>query len=411
MITENDVKLFINQHHYDIRISKNGRWIDQKCTMDVVSAIADFIYNYYINTQKNEFSSRDIWYSSYAKENVENVFKKPNPKNDKSKNEYDKFFQQPMEMLANAGVLQKSKKGNMNIYKIQRIDILEYIALREKNALNFIKLYVEKVIEDSGIKNIFDDFFEKQDSISFSKLKFEFYQFIITHTKINGKTECNRIFTKVLNPLAYFKNLKGTERGYISKHIITLDMLVYNRLNFRDILSNKPKNITRKEHEPNKDEQNREEAYRQYQMKKAINFLKLFNAQYRNSKTEHLDGIHEQDTATQMHHIFPQAAYPEIAALIENLIALTPTQHLSYAHPENNTHEIDEQYQYLLLLSKSARIEENLLGKVGNEPIYNFNDFITVLQVGFKDNSVCEIENMNFKQVMNAINLHYNSIK
>ena len=279
MITENDVKLFINQHHYDIRVSKNGRWIDQKCTMDVVSAIADFIYNYYIDTRKIEFSSRDIWYSSYAKENVESVFKKPEVEKKESKNEYDKFFQQPMEMLANSGVLQKSKKGNMNIYKIQHIDILEYIALREKNALNFIKLYVEKVIEDSGIKNIFDDFFEQQDSISYNKLKSEFTRFTIEHTKINKIKECGRIFTKVLNPLAYFRNAKGTERGRISKHIITLDMLVYNRLNFRDILSNKPKNITRKEHEPNKDEQNREEAYRQYQMKKAINFLKLFNAQ------------------------------------------------------------------------------------------------------------------------------------
>ena len=154
-----------------------------------------------------------------------------------------------------------------------------------------------------------------------------------------------------------------------------------------------------------------EEAYRQYQIKKASNFLRLFNEQYRNSKTEHLDGIHERDTATQMHHIFPQADYPEIAALIENLIALTPTQHLSYAHPENNTHEIDEQYQHLLLLSKSARIEENLLGKVGDVAIYNFDDFITVLQIGFNDNSVCEIENMNFKQVNNAINFHYNSIR
>lgn len=411
MITENDVKFFLNQHNYDVRISKNGRWIDQKCTMDVTSAIADFIYNYYIDTQKTEFSSRDIWYSPYAKENVESVFKKPNLEDDKSKNEYDKFFQQPMEMLANAGVLQKSKKGNMNIYTIKHLDILEYIALREKNALNFIKLYVEKVIKDSGLENVFDIFFNQQNKENFQRLKSAFSQFIIAHTKINGTTECNRIFTKVLNPLAYFKNSKGTEKGRISKDIITLDVLMYNRPNFRDILSHKPKNITRKEYEPNKKEKDLEEAYRQYQIKKASNFLRLFNEQYRNSKTEHLDGIHERDTATQMHHIFPQADYPEIAALIENLIALTPTQHLSYAHPENNTHEIDEQYQHLLLLSKSARIEENLLGKVGDEAIYNFDDFITVLQIGFNDNSVCEIENMNFKQVNNAINFHYNSIR
>ena len=57
-----------------------------------------------------------------------------------------------------------------------------------------------------------------------------------------------------------------------------------------------------------------------------------------------------------MHHIFPEADYPEIGSYLENIIALTPTQHLNYAHPNGHTQEIDEQYQHLLLLAKADRI-------------------------------------------------------
>ena len=37
---------FLNKYNYDIRQSKNARWIDQKCTPDVISIIADCILEY-----------------------------------------------------------------------------------------------------------------------------------------------------------------------------------------------------------------------------------------------------------------------------------------------------------------------------------------------------------------------------
>lgn len=39
LVTKMDSKTiqkFLNNHDYDIRKTHNGRWIDQKCTMDVV---------------------------------------------------------------------------------------------------------------------------------------------------------------------------------------------------------------------------------------------------------------------------------------------------------------------------------------------------------------------------------------
>ena len=46
MLTQQDIIDFCNKYDYDIRKSGNGRWIDQKCAADVVTVIADCIYNY-----------------------------------------------------------------------------------------------------------------------------------------------------------------------------------------------------------------------------------------------------------------------------------------------------------------------------------------------------------------------------
>ena len=91
---------------------------------------------------------------------------------------------------------------------------------------------------------------------------------------------------------------------------------------------------------------------------------------------------------------------------MENLIALTPTQHLSYAHPNGRTTEIDNIYQHLLLLSKADRIKENL-NSVTVEHIYEFSNFLHVLNVGFDDDDVLDIADMDFATVVNAINTHY----
>lgn len=405
MLTNNDIINFINQNCYDIRISNNGRWIDQKCTADVLTVIADCIYNYYLNNQnKKEFTTIDIWHSDYAKENVVEIFKKPDVDSKQVTNEYDKFFQQPMELFSASKILNKRKNGNKNIYSISNIKILEYIALREKNAIFFLKEYITKTLKDSGIYYLFENFFNNQNKINYSKMKKGFSNFTVNNTAINGEVECNRIFIKVLNPLAYYNNALGTEHGHLSKHSITYDKLMYNRNNFRDINVEKPKGISRKEY---MQQQNivTNEAYYKYQSVKAKHYLKLFNSRYRNNKSEHYDEL-DNGIATQIHHIFPENQYPEICYYLENLIALTPTQHLTKAHPNNNTKEICETYQQLLLLSKIERIKENLLNN-NVEKIYEFSKLLFVLHIGFECDEILKIENMNFDDVFNAINLHY----
>lgn len=370
MLTQQAIIDFCNQYDYDIRKSGNGRWIDQKCAADVVTVVADCIYNYALQDEDGIFTSTEIWHYDYTVENVEAIFKKPGVENEAARSEYDKFFQQPMEMLANANVLKKTKRGNRNFYQVNNLEVLEYIALRERNALFFLKTYIEKVLRDSGIYADFEAFFRTQTKDAYQHVKEVFSSFIIRNTKINGTVECNRIFIKVLNPLAYFNNSCGTEKGRLSEQIITYDMLMYNRNNFRDVYADKPKGVTQKEYATaHPVEVN--EAYYHYQSAKAKRFLRLFNDQNRGGQTEHLETAHMRDKAIHMHHIFPEAIYPEICYYLENIIALTPTQHLNYAHPNGHTQEIDEQYQHLLLLSKADRIHENLTD-VAAEKIYEF---------------------------------------
>ena len=408
MITQEYIVNFCSGINYDIRLNHNGRWIDQKCAADVVTVIADCILNFALEHTNEFFTTKDVWHYSYTVENVEAVFRKPGVESEAAKNEYDKFFQQPMELLANAGVLVKEKRGSRNFYCVEDYDVLEYISVRERNALFFLKTYIEKVLKDSGIYHVFDHFFQYQTKITYEEMKETFSNFIIANTPINGRVECNRIFIKVLNPLAYYNHSCGTESGRMSQNPITYDMLMYNRNNFRDVYSSKPKGITRKEYALAHPIVVNEAFYR-YQSSKAKRFLRLFNDSIRSGLTEHLDGIHIYDSAVHIHHIFPEADFPEICFYLENLIALTPTQHLSYAHPNGRTQEIDEQYQHLLLLSKADRIKENILSETV-ETIYDFSNFIYVLNVGFDDDSVNEINDMDFIAVMNAINVHYSQI-
>lgn len=405
MLTRQSIIDFCNLYNYDIRKSKNGRWIDQKCAADVVTVVADCIYNYASHDEGGVFTSMEIWHDKYTIENVEAIFKKPGVENEAARSEYDKFFQQPMEMLANANVLKKTKQGNRNFYQVNNLEVLEYIALSERNALFFLQTYIEKVLRDSGIYAAFDTFFRKQTKDAYQRVKEKFSSFIIRNTKINGVVECNRIFIKVLNPLAFFNNSRGTEKGRLSEQIITYDMLMYNRNNFRDVYADKPKGTTRKEYATTHPVEVNE-AFYHYQSTKARKFLRLFNDENRGGQTEHLEPTHMRDKATQIHHIFPEASYPEICYCLENLIALTPTQHWNSAHSNGHTQEIDEQYQQLLLLSKADRIRENLTDDTA-EKIYEFSNFLFVLSVGFDRDDVLEIADMDFGSVINAINVHY----
>ena len=160
-MTEREIIEFLSTKNYDIRITHNARWIDQKCTPDVLCIVADCILNY-IDTQGNlDFTSKDIWFSDYTIQNVHDIFRKVQVDSSSASNEYDKFFGRPIKLFAYAGILEEEKFGRENKYRLINRSLLEYLSLRERNALQFLIKYIGKVVEDSGLTIVFNEFFEQ----------------------------------------------------------------------------------------------------------------------------------------------------------------------------------------------------------------------------------------------------------
>lgn len=408
MMTQQELEVFCNQHDYDLRKSGNGRWIDQKCTPDVVWSVSDFVLDY-IDNVRDVFTVKDIWQSDYAKETIAETYSKPGTDEKTAENEYDKVFSQPLCMLCYAGVIEDISNTKRHLYKVSNRDVLEYIARNDIYALRFLYCYIEKVLTDSGLIDVFNAFFDKQDKTHFNAMKQEFVDFYHEYTPIKKDYEPKRIFTKVLNPLAFKRGKKGTEGGRLSSDIIKKADMMYNCDNFRDVYRDKPKGVSRQEwlaQNPNID---RRDGYFEQMMSRSKKLLRELISNSRggiSELTQFVDGQDDMATATQMHHIFPKNEFPEIMHFVENLIALTPNQHFGYAHPNNNTQIIDIAAQKVLLIAKTNSIKENLTNPL-EEKIYEFSSLLFVLSTGWDDESVLEIGDNDVADVLHSINYHY----
>ncbi len=388
---------FLNQFDLDVRKSGDARFMDQKCTPDVVCFIADCIINL---DPQGEFVVQDIWDMPYFVKNASAIFGKPSPKNEKAKHEYDKFIQQPLRMLAYAHVLEMEKRGNVNHYRIANQELLDYISTKERNAYNFLYVYITKVLSDSNILRFFEKFKEECNKGTvtqhdYKELKEKYTRFIIGNTAINGEVEVYRIFTKVINVYSAENDIQGTEKGKLSKDIISFSDLMYNRKNWRDI--GKSKSLTRQE-AASAEEIRLQEAYDSYQVTKAMNLLRKIQIESE-VKDQFANG-----EATQVHHIFPKSMFPEIAHYLENLIKLTPTQHYTKAHPNNHTQTTNKDYQLVCLLAKSQNIEQSI--KTVGEKYYRRESFIYVINVGLDAELSIKL---SFADIRKQLRLLYNA--
>lgn len=265
------IKNYLNQFDLDIRKTGDARFMDQKCTPDVVCFIADCVVN--LVGVNQTFTVNDIWNSQYFIKNTRAIFNKPWATDRKARSEYDKFIQQPLRMLAYAKILGITKTSGTNHYRIINEDILDYISQRERNTYNFLYCYFEKVLSDSSFWRYFLDYKNSNQSREdFNSLKERFTRFIIGHTAINGEVEVHRIFPKILNVFAVENQIKGSEKGHVSKYVFTFSDLMYNRKNWRDL--NKEKTMTRQEAQLNEQEIAQQEAYNYYYVQKAIALIR-----------------------------------------------------------------------------------------------------------------------------------------
>src|SRR3989338_9342552 len=232
---EDLLKQHFDQIDLDIRKKASGysRLMDQKVSPDVLSFIADCIINFLDGKDAGTtFVVGNIWEFPYFIKNTVAVFGKPSPENETAGSEYDKFIAQPLKTLAFAKVLGENKVGRKNTYTVLRSDILEYISQNERNAWRFLVIYIEKVLSDSGFIDKLESYKAKAkgdglDVEGFEALKNDFQAFMRGFTEINGDTEINRIFPKVLNPYSAFYQIPGTEKGRMTQGRFIYPDLMY----------------------------------------------------------------------------------------------------------------------------------------------------------------------------------------
>jgi len=391
------IEEYLGQFNLDLRVTHFGRFMDQKLTPDVLSFIADCILNYTSDNVNVEFTVHDIWDSQYFSKNVKLLFGKPDADNETVIHEYDKFIGQPIQTLRYANVLSVvGKKKTAVSYRVNNLELLEYISLKEKYSLNFLRIYLTKVFSDSGFKNYVDEFIRncqsgQIDEMKFQELKRNFQKFIIGNTKINTPIEVNRIFTKVINVFSATNYIKGAVKGRLSDFPINFTDLMYNRINFRD--ADKLKGISRQE-AASTVLPVETSGYNNYLIEKAKQKIK---AKYSQSEVK---DAYSSESADYVHHIFPMGEFPSLATFLENLIKLTATQHFTKAHPKGNTFLVDKDYQIVCLLCKSVSIESSL---AKGEFIYSKPSFTYVLSTGLKlaDNEFSP--NMDFSQIRDKL--------
>ncbi len=384
------IKQHLDSQDLDIRKWGIGTFMDQKVTPDVVSGVAECIVEY-LSEKQAPFKINDIRTFEYSNELVREVFNKPEV--NKAEREYDKFFSQPIKMLAYAGILKEDSSKRPFNYTVVQEDLLEYISTRERNALNFVHAYLTKLISDSGIMHLFEQFFIQQNQQGYEILKSKFIRFVIDHTPKNDPVDISRIFTKIINPLSYKEKKFGTRRGRISKTVISLDELYYNRPNWRDI--NKDKSLTRKEAIEQFEQVVDNKNYFRYQVTKAKKLVRKLHGYSEVHRFENYPGL-------QAHHIFMESEFPEIADYPENIISLTPNQHYFRAHPNNKTSVIDPSYQAVCLISKLDSIEQN--HRAGNDD-YTLEEFIHVLNTGLETDAFTT--QMDFEALKHQILRYY----
>lgn len=364
----NEIMQYLNQFDLDIRKSHDARFVDQKCTPDIVCFMADCVLN--MIATKPVFVINDVWDTQYFIQNTRVIFNKPWANSKEAYNEYNKVLSQPLKLLAYAHILNVEMVDGTLTFSVENEDILDYISRKDRNAYNFLFCYFSKVLTDSGFIKYIEEYrrnWQKNLKEARETVYSRYIRLIFGNTPSHSRLDITRMFHKVFNIFAAEYNMPGSS----GKYARTYSDLMYNRVNWRDI--NKDKSITRQQAGCTAQNE-KQEVINMYYVQKAITLLK---------KIQTGSEVHDawsNGEATHAHHIFPKAQFPEIAHYIENLILLTATQHNSKAHPNNRTQEINRDYQLVCLLAKADTIEKSL--KHVGERYYRKESFIYVINVG-----------------------------
>ncbi len=351
-----------------------GIHYEQKITPDLIWCISHVILNLTKNDAEKIFTDTDIRESDIFNALMRDYFSKAPQEN--AENEYNKVSSYQLGLLSFAGILEQIP-GNPKKYKINKIEILEYIAINDFNASEFLCGYTEKFIIDNGLSQVFENYKQNPNQDNYQRIKEAYWNWAKTNTAIRGddRKHTYRVFNKMFNVFCYHNRLPGEDRANIISGPCPYSFLIYNRKNFRD--RDMPVGMTRQEYHEQILLDIDSEGVVEVLLQKAKNVIK---AKYNNdSEIKDPSFGYAVGRNIHIHHILPRNSYPQFSLAKENLISLTTDQHLSFAH-KTSTASIDHDFQIICLKTKLEEIKDSIRN---NDNFYSLEEFIKMLNTCF----------------------------
>ena len=358
------------------KIPKQGLHYEQKTTPDLLWCVSLVILDITKNDRNLVFSDSEIRLSPLFDNLMQDYFSKPSQA--LAPGEYNKVSSYQLGLLSYAGILEKVRDRPKQ-YKITNLEALEYMSTNDLNASKFLTEYTEKFLNDNGLIVDFEKYKNNPTQANHLIAKDKYWLWAKINTKIRGtdRKHTYRVFNKMFNVYCYKHRIPGEDGSNITSGPCPYSFLIYNRKNFRD--ENMPSGMTRREY--------RESVLLDIDASGVVGavLLQKVKADIK-KKYNGISEIQEQEYnftpegGVHIHHMLPQHSNPEFVLFRENLIALTPGQHLSYAHIQGNTHRINAEFQKVCLKRKFENIKTSLKN---GEDFYVLNKFIQVINSAF----------------------------
>jgi hypothetical protein len=276
--------------------------------------------------------------------------------------------------LAYAGILEQTQSRPKK-FKIRELEALEYMSVNDLNASKFLTEYTEKFLIDNNLISYFDTYKNKPNQANHLLAKEKYWDWAKSNTAIKGTNPQHtyRVFNKIFNVYCYKNRIPGEDGSNVASGPCPYSFLIYNRTNFRD--ENLPSGMTRREYlESIMNAINTGGVVRVVLLQKTKEEIKKKYGGISEIQDSELGFV--PDSGVHIHHILPQHSHPMFALYKENLIALTPGQHLSFAHVQGNTQKINPEFQRTCLKKKFDHIQESLNS---GEEFYILSNFIQVM--------------------------------
>lgn len=368
-----NIKRYIESLDLTKTPEKLGVHFEQKITPDLLWCVAATIIGLTGRNINFEFGDKEIRTSPYFISLMRDYFTKPT-QNSNTENEYNKVSKYQCGLLEYVGVLRRTANRPRKL-KIKNLQALEFISNHDRSALEFLKYYVEKLLIDNGLMAIFKKYKKDPSQQNYESVKDKYWQWAKEHTGVrtNNPQHSYRVVNKIFNLYAYSHRIPGESSARVTSGICPYTNLVYNRVNFRDV--NMPTGISRREFTESIElDESDPNIFRSLVMRSKQDVRQ----RHRKSEIAVKEYNYHDDEGIHAHRVLPESQYNQFAFFKENIICLTPGQHLSLAHVRGNTHRVDSGFQKICLKYKLKSIEDSMLLE---DNFYNLENFITLINI------------------------------